>query len=44
MRKPSEAPLLPCEHAETLRLLFEQKRHDKEGPVFITYTGEAYPW
>ena len=44
MRKPSEAPLLPYEHAETLRLLFEQKRHDKEGPVFITYTGEAYPW
>ncbi len=38
------APLLPYEHAETLRLLFETKRHDKEGPVFITYTGEAYPW
>ena len=44
VRKPSEAPLLSYEHAETLRLLFEQKRHDKEGPVFITYTGEAYPW
>ena len=27
-----------------LRRLFETKRHDKEGPVFITYTGEAYPW
>ena len=40
----TEAPLLPYEHAETLRLLFETKRHDKEGPVFITYTGEAYPW
>ena len=39
-----EAPLIPYEHAETLRLLFETKRHDKEGPVFITYTGEAYPW
>lgn len=40
----NEAPLLPYEHAETLRLLFEEKRHDKEGPVFITYTGEPYPW
>ena len=37
-------PLLPYEHAETLRLLFETKRHDKEGPVFITWTGEPYPW
>ena len=40
----SEAPLDPYEHAETLRLLFETKRYDKEGPVFITYTGEPYPW
>ena len=40
----TEAPLDPYEHAETLRLLFETMRHDKEGPVFITYTGEAYPW
>ena len=39
-----EAPLDPYEHAETLRLLFEAKRHDKEGPVFITHTGEPYPW
>ena len=39
-----EAPLIPYEHAETLRCLFETKRHDKDGPVFITYTGEAYPW
>ncbi len=39
-----EAPLLPYEHAETLRKLFEAKRHDKEGPVFITHTGEPYPW
>ena len=39
-----EAPLDPYEHAETLRRLFETKRHDKDGPVFITYTGEAYPW
>ena len=38
------APLIPYEHAETLRLLFEAKRNDKEGPRFITYTGEAYPW
>ena len=39
-----EAPLDPYEHAETLRNLFETKRHDKEGPVFITYEGEPYPW
>ena len=40
----SEAPLDPYEHAETLRRLFETKRHDKTGPVFITHTGEPYPW
>ena len=40
----TEAPLDPWEHAETLRLLFEKKRFDKEGPVFITHTGEPYPW
>ena len=40
----NEAPLIPYEHAETLRNLFETKRHDKNGPVFITYTGEPYPW
>ena len=39
-----EAPLDPYEHAETLRLLFEARRHDKTGPIFITHTGEAYPW
>ena len=39
-----EAPLIPYEHAENLRQLFESRRHDKEGSVFITYTGEAYPW
>ena len=39
-----EAPLDPYEHAETLRLLFEDRRHDKNGPVFITYEGEPYPW
>ncbi|MBR1686827.1 MAG: SDR family NAD(P)-dependent oxidoreductase [Clostridia bacterium] len=40
----TEAPLDPYEHAETLRALFETKRHDKTGPIFITYTGETYPW
>ena len=39
-----EAPLIPYEHAETLRRLFERRWHDKEGSVFITYEGEAYPW
>lgn len=41
---PGEAPLDPYEHAETLRNLFEKKRLDKDGPVFITYEGEPYPW
>ena len=41
---PGEAPLDPYEHAETLRNLFETKRHDKDGPVFITYEGKPYPW
>ena len=40
----TEAPLDPYEHAETLRLLFETRRHDKEGPVFVTCEGEPYPW
>ena len=40
----SEAPLDPYEHAETLRLLFEARRHDKTGPIFITHSGEAYSW
>ena len=40
----TEAPPDPYEHAETLRCLFETKRDDKDGPVFITYTGEPYPW
>ena len=40
----TEAPLDPYEHAETLRLLLETRRHDKEGPVFVTYEGEPYPW
>ena len=40
----TEAPLDPYEHSAVLLSLFEEKRHDKEGPVFVTYTGEAYPW
>lgn len=40
----TEAPLDPYEHAETLRNLFEAKRRDKDGPVFITYEGKPYPW
>lgn len=39
-----EAPLIPYDHAENLRLLFEQKRFDKDGPIFITYEGKEYPW
>ncbi len=40
----AEAPLIPYDHAERLRLLFEERRRDKEGDAFITYEGEAYPW
>ena len=38
------APLDPYEHAETMRLLFERMRDDKNGPVFVTYEGVPYPW
>lgn len=38
------APLIPYDHAETLRLLFEKKRRDKDGDVFVTYEGIPYPW
>lgn len=40
----ARAPLEPYEHAENMRLLFEARRADKEGPVFITYEGKPYPW
>ena len=40
----AEAPLLPYEHAQTLLDLFEFKRTDKTGPVFVDYTGKPYPW
>ena len=40
----AKAPFDPYEHAETMRLLFEEKRNDKEGPIFVTYAGEEYPW
>ena len=38
-----EAPLLPYEHAKTLLDLFEAHRRVKDGDLFITYAGEAYP-
>lgn len=40
----AKAPFDPYEHAETMRLMFEAKRRDKNGPVFVTYSGEEYPW
>lgn len=39
-----DAPTEPYDGAETLRLLFEKVKNDKNGPVFITNTGEEYPW
>lgn len=38
------APFGSYEQAETLRLLFEQKRNDKTGPIFVLWNGEEYPW
>lgn len=38
------APLIPYDHAMTLLNLFEKKRADKDGDVFVTYEGETYPW
>lgn len=40
----AKAPFEPYDHAETMRLMFEAKRHDKTGPIFVTYAGEEYPW
>ncbi len=40
----ADAPLIPYDHAELLRVLFEERRRDKQGDAFITYEGEAYPW
>ena len=39
-----EAPLLPYDHAGTLLSLFEARRRVKDGDLFVTYAGEAYPW
>ena len=38
------APLESYNRAETLRLLFEERRHVKNGDLFITYEGKPYPW
>ena len=40
----AKAPFGSYEQAKTLRLLFESKRHDKEGPIFVTWEGVEYPW
>lgn len=40
----AKAPFGSYEQAETMRLMFETKRHDKTGPIFVTYAGEEYPW
>lgn len=34
----------PYDSAETMRLLFESKREDKTGDLFVTFEGEKYPW
>lgn len=41
---PSPAPCDPYDNAEMMRLLIEKKRTDYDGPVFVTYEGEEYPW
>lgn len=40
----AKAPLDPYENAKKMSQLFEEKRNDKTGDVFITYEGEVYPW
>lgn len=40
----AKAPLDPYENAETMRILFEERRNIKDGDLFITYEGKAYPW
>ncbi len=40
----AQAPLIPYDHAKTLLDLFESRRQDKTGDVFITYEGTPYPW
>ena len=43
-REDNPAPLSSYEAAETLRLLFEKRRYDKQGHRFITYENEDYPF
>lgn len=40
----AKAPLIPYDNAETMRVLFEERRNIKDGDLFITYEGKAYPW
>ncbi len=40
----AKAPFGSYEQAETLRLMFETKRRDKDGPIFVLWNGEEYPW
>lgn len=40
----AKAPFDPYDSAEIMRKLFEAKRNDKDGDVFVTYDGETYPW
>lgn len=40
----AKAPLDPYENAETMRLLFEERRNIKDGDLFVTYEGNSYPW
>lgn len=40
----AKAPFGSYEQAETLRLLFERKRCDKTGPIFVLHDGTEYPW
>ena len=43
-REDNPAPLSSYDAAETLRLLFEKRRYDKQGHRFITYENEDYPF
>lgn len=40
----AKAPLDPYENAETMRILFEERRNKKDGDLFVTWEGKKYPW
>lgn len=40
----AKAPFDPYDSAKMMKDLFEEKRADKNCPIFLTFEGEEYPW